>query len=237
MNNWTVRKQAVETRACHFGGEATTQEEMGCCAGWFCDSLIVYCYILWIAIAWGLKQQLKIGNLTFKSAMAHVEEGVKFVKKLTWCTHFMQGRCCKKNDCTYVHHPGEVGQRVPDWEGMGYKVEYCQYYFGLNARPKYCRAGDRCQWAHSWQDKWKKGQQRKQRGRSSNNEAMVGTPVRRQGRVTFDFNTRLWEKEEDTQKHEECTTNYKRNTAICQSGLYFKYASVPLLMICAYMWK
>ena len=110
----------------------------------------------------------------------------KMVEKKSWCWHHWYGQCSKANDCTYMHSKEEEGTWVTDWEGMGYKVELCQYFFGLNGRPKRCTAGDSCIWAHSVADKWRVASARKvknatkkerheDRGRSSNDTWQVGS--------------------------------------------------------------
>jgi len=110
----------------------------------------------------------------------------KMVEKKSWCWHHWHGQCSKANDCTYMHSKEEEGMWVTDWEGMGYKVELCQYFFGLNGRPKRCTAGDSCPWAHSVADKWRVASARKvknatkkerheDRGRSSNDTWQEGS--------------------------------------------------------------
>ena len=79
-----------------------------------------------------------------------------------------------------MHSTEDFNNEVIDWEGMGYKVELCQYYFGLNGRPRGCRSGDGCPWAHGRNDRWKIASGPKQRlavperGRSGYECAVVG---------------------------------------------------------------
>ena len=85
-----------------------------------------------------------------------------------------------------MHSLEEEGMKVPDWEGMGLKVEFCKYFFGFNGLAKHCWAGDSCPWAHSVEDKWKKAptgkvkkttkkEQHDDRGRSSNDRWQEGS--------------------------------------------------------------
>ena len=103
--------------------------------------------------------------------------------KRNWCKHHFSntGWCRKAADCTYMHTAEDYMKPVTDLESMGFKVEYCRYFWYLDGRHSGCLKGDNCLWAHEFVDKWKAASAKKKKGLA---------PVPERGRSSDDSHAR-----------------------------------------------